>query len=64
MPKIKTKNLIAKRFKVTKKGKVLRKQGFARHLNTKKSSKRKRALRRTVSTKKTWAKKIKKATGK
>lgn len=64
MPKIKTKNIIAKRFKITKKGKVLRKQGFTRHLNTKKSSKKKRALRKTIPTQKSWAKKIKKILGK
>lgn len=63
MPKIKTKKIITKRFRLTKKGKLLRKQGFKRHLNAKKSSKRKRALGRTVKTHKTWAKKIKKALG-
>lgn len=64
MPKIKTKKIITKRFRLTKKGKLLRKQGFKRHLNTKKSAKKKRALSRMVKTHKTWGKKIKKALGK
>lgn len=64
MPKTKTKNIIIKRFKLTKKGKLLRKQGFRRHLNTKKSSKKKRSLGKLTPTHKTWAKKIKKALGK
>ena len=64
MPKTKTKKSLTKRFKVTKTGKVLRRQGFRRHLNAKKSSKRKRRLKGNVTTKKTYAKKIKKALGK
>src|SRR3989344_888341 len=38
MPKQKTKKSITRRFKVTKKGKLLRRQGFRRHLNVKKRS--------------------------
>jgi large subunit ribosomal protein L35 len=64
MPKQKTRKSVTKRFRVTRTGKVLRRRSFARHLNEKKSSSRKRALRRTVNTKKTYAKKIKKALGK
>lgn len=64
MPKQKTRKSITKRFKITKKGKVLRRQGFRRHLNVKKSSKKKRRLKRIVETKKTYAKKIRKLTGK
>ena len=64
MPKQKTRKSVTRRFRVTKTGKVLRRRSFARHLNEKKSSSRKRALRRTVNTKKTYAKKIKKALGK
>ncbi len=60
MPKIKTKKSILKRFKITKKGKVLRRQGFKRHLNVKKSAKKKRNLSRMVEVNKTHAKKIKK----
>jgi large subunit ribosomal protein L35 len=64
MPKIKTKKSITKRFRVTKKGKVLRTQAFKRHLNVKKSAKRKRRLSGVVLTKKTFAKRVKKALGK
>ncbi len=64
MPKIKTRKSITKRFRVTKSGKVLRTQGFRRHLNVKKSSKRKRRLSGMVETKKIYAKKIRKALGK
>jgi large subunit ribosomal protein L35 len=63
MPKVKTKKSITKRFRVTKKGKVLRRQGFTGHLNVKKSAKRKRKLKGVVSTKKVYADKIKKALG-
>ena len=61
---MKTRKSVKKRFKITKTGKVLRTQGFKRHLNAKKSSKRKRRLKGTVETKKVYAKKIRKALGK
>lgn len=64
MPKQKTKKILTKRLRITKKGKVLRRQGFRRHLNVKKSSKKKRALGRVVPMKKQYAKKVKKALGK
>lgn len=64
MPKQKTRKSITKRFRVTKKGKVMRRQSFAGHLNEKKSRSRKRSLRKPVQTKKAYAKKIKKALGK
>ncbi len=64
MPKQKTRKSVTKRFRVTKTGKVMRRRSFARHLNEKKSSSRKRALKRTVVTKKAYAKRIKKALGK
>jgi len=63
MPKLKTKKSITRRFKITKTGKVLRRRGFVRHLNVKKSAKRKRRLRRLTITKEVYAKKIKKALG-
>jgi large subunit ribosomal protein L35 len=63
MPKAKTKKSISRRFRVTKNGKVLRRQGFRGHLNAKKTSARKRSLSRIVGTHKTYAKKIKKALG-
>ena len=64
MPKQKTRKSVTKRFRITKKGKVLRRQGFRRHLNVKKSSRKKRRLKRVISTKEVYAKKIKKALGK
>jgi len=64
MPKLKTKKSITKRFKITKNGKVLRRQAFRRHLSVKKSSKKKRGLSRLILTDSTRAKKIKKILGK
>ena len=63
MPKVKTKKIITKRFRITKKGKVLRGQSFHRHLNSKKSSRRRRKLGRVVLTGKFHARKIRKALG-
>lgn len=45
MPKLKTNRGAAKRFKKTGTGKIKAKRAFARHILTKKSAKRKRALR-------------------
>ncbi|OGG01824.1 hypothetical protein A2Z33_01050 [Candidatus Gottesmanbacteria bacterium RBG_16_52_11] len=42
MPKVKTKKIVAKRFKITKTGKVLHRTQGRRHLRRKKSSSRKR----------------------
>lgn len=61
--KQKTKKSIVKRFRITKKGKVLRRQAFRGHLNTKKSKKRKRRLKRMVQVNASYAKKIKKRMG-
>lgn len=63
MPKQKTRKSLTKRFRITKTGKVLRRQGFRRHLNAKKSAKRRRRLGRIVETKKVYANKIRKALG-
>ena len=46
MPKLKTKRSAAKRFKITGSGKILRRKAFKSHLLSKKTSKRKRSLRR------------------
>ena len=46
MPKLKTKKGAAKRFKITKNGKIKRKKTYRGHILTKKSSKRKRNLRK------------------
>jgi len=47
MPKMKTHKGAAKRFKVTGSGKVKRNKAFKSHILTKKTSKRKRNLRRS-----------------
>ncbi len=59
MPKIKTHRGAAKRFRLTKSGKVKRAKAFKSHLLTKKSSKRKRNLRRATYIADVEAKKIK-----
>ena len=46
MPKLKSNRGAAKRFKVTKKGKVKAKKGNLRHILTTKNRKRKRHLRK------------------
>jgi large subunit ribosomal protein L35 len=48
MPKLKTKRGAAKRFKATGTGKILRSKAFANHILTKKSTKRKRGLRKSA----------------
>lgn len=45
MPKVKTNSSAKKRFKVTATGKITHQKSFKRHILTKKSTKRKRALR-------------------
>ncbi|MGI5997840.1 MAG: 50S ribosomal protein L35 [Lutispora sp.] len=47
MPKMKTHRASAKRFSFTKSGKVKRAKAFKQHILTKKTSKRKRNLRKT-----------------
>jgi len=47
MPKLKTNRGAAKRFKVTGSGKIVRNKAFASHILTKKSTKRKRNLRKS-----------------
>jgi len=58
MPKLKTKKSVAKRIKITKKGKALRYQAGKRHLLSGKKSKRKRMLRRAAAVDKTEMKAI------
>jgi len=48
MPKIKTHRGAAKRFSLTAKGKIKRSKAFASHILTKKTTKRKRGLRRST----------------
>lgn len=64
MPKQKTKKSLLNRFKITKSGKVLKRQAFRRHLNAKKSKRRIHRLKRYSEVTKVFAKKIKKRMGK
>lgn len=50
MPKIKTKRAAAKRFKKTGTGKLKRSKAYKSHILTKKSTKRKRNLRKATMT--------------
>jgi large subunit ribosomal protein L35 len=47
MPKLKTKKGVAKRFKITKSGKIKKRRANRGHILSKKSAKRKRKLRRS-----------------
>ena len=47
MPKIKTNRGAAKRFKITGSGKIVRNKAYANHILTKKTTKRKRNLRKS-----------------
>ncbi len=48
MPKLKTHRGAAKRFTLTSKGKIKRSKAYASHIHTKKTTKRKRALRKAA----------------
>ena len=60
MPKIKTHSGAKKRFKLTKTGKVKRAHAFRSHILNKKTTKRKRNLRKVVTADVTNVAKIKK----
>ena len=60
MPKLKTKRAAAKRFKVTGTGKLKRNKAYKSHILTKKTTKRKRGLRKAAMTDKTNEKNMKK----
>ncbi|MBR1773647.1 MAG: 50S ribosomal protein L35 [Eubacterium sp.] len=60
MPKLKTKRAAAKRFKVTGTGKLKRNKANKSHILTKKTTKRKRNLRKAAMTDKTNEKNMKK----
>ena len=47
MPKMKTNRGAAKRFKTTGTGKIIRNKAYSSHILTKKSTKRKRGLRKS-----------------
>ena len=60
MPKVKTKRAAAKRFKVTGTGKLKRMKAYKSHILTKKTTKRKRNLRKDIVTDATNSKVMKK----
>ena len=60
MPSMKTNRSVAKRFKVSGTGKLMRFKANKRHILTKKSTKRKRNLRKTSVADTTNVKQIKK----
>ena len=60
MPKLKTSRAAAKRFKKTGTGKLVRNKAYKSHILTKKSTKRKRNLRKDIVTDSTNAKVMKK----
>jgi large subunit ribosomal protein L35 len=62
--KAKTRKSLSKRFKITKSGKVLRRAVGQDHLLSKKSSKKKRALKKLIEVEPSQAKKIRKLLGK
>ena len=60
MPKMKTSKSAAKRFKVTGSGKLKRAKAYKSHILTKKTTKRKRNLRKSTITDATNVKNMKK----
>ena len=60
MPKMKTSRAAAKRFKVTGTGKLKRNKAYKSHILTKKSTKRKRNLRKSAIVDETNVKNMKK----
>ena len=60
MPKIKTSRAAAKRFKVTGTGKLKRSKAYKSHILTKKTTKRKRNLRKSTTVDATNMKSMKK----
>ncbi len=59
MPKLKTRKSVAKRFKLTKKGKIKRSKAGHSHILTKKTRKRKRKLRKAGLVSQSFLKKVK-----
>lgn len=62
--KIKTKQFVTNRIRVTKSGKVLRRRAFKRHLNAGKSKNRLNRLSRVTEVKKVLARRLRKFLGK
>jgi large subunit ribosomal protein L35 len=63
MPKMKTKRSAAKRFKVTKSGRITRGHAYHSHILTKKSPKRRRRLRSEVEVSPADKKRVKRLLG-
>ena len=61
MPKVKTNRSMAKRFKITKSGKIKRAKACRGHIRTKKNAKRKRGLRKAALVSKQDNKSIRRA---
>ncbi|HZK40235.1 MAG TPA: 50S ribosomal protein L35 [Atribacterota bacterium] len=59
MPKMKTHKSSAKRFKVSSSGKIIRSKAYKSHLLTKKTTKRKRNLRKATTVSSAEVKKVK-----
>lgn len=59
MPKLKTRKAVAKRFKITKTGKIMRMKSGRSHILTKKSRARKRHLKKKTFVSKSFLLKIK-----
>ena len=64
MGKARTKKSLTNRLKITKNGKVLRRQSFRRHLKAAKSSKQLRSLKRVKQVTAYFARKVRKFVGK
>lgn len=64
MPKLKTHKGLKKRVKITKYGKIKKKKGFAGHLMSEKSGKRRRHLRKKNLVSHSFSKRFKRALGK
>jgi len=60
MPKMKTHKSSAKRFKISKSGKILRSKAYKSHLLTKKTAKRKRNLRKSTKVSSVDTRRVKK----
>lgn len=63
MPKIKTRRSAAKRFKLTRTGRIRRRRAYHSHILTKKSTKRKRHLRSETEVSRADLKRVKRLLG-
>ena len=63
MPKIKTNRGARKRFRVTASGKIKRAKAYTSHILTKKSSKRKRKLRKSADVSSVDSKRVRRMLG-